>query len=504
MSDIERSPHELSGGFQVRLHLAKLLLSEPQLLLLDEPTNYLDIVAMRWLESFLKAWPHELMLITHDQSFMDRVVTHILGIHRRKVRKVEGTTAKYYEQLALEEDVHERSRSNQEKKIQETEAFIRRFRAKASKASAVQSRVRALEKMEVLSELEEIEELDFRFSHHPLPGRRLLEVHEISFCYPTQEKLLIENVRFDVRPRDRIGVIGRNGAGKSTLLKLLAGVISPLDGEILSSPHLRLGYFGQTNIERLNPEMTVEEVLLEETPDFNRTRARSVAGLMMFEGDSALKKVKVLSGGEKSRVLLGKILLSPANLLLLDEPGNHLDMYSHNALLEAVNIFPGAVVVVTHSEMFLQQMAERLIVFDEGRARVFEGGYEEFLERGGWHDQLFSVKAQSSSSSGVSKKELRKLRAEIMERRNSVLAPLKKESSRLEREISRLEQVVEEDTKRLIEITQEGMGDEAAKLARSVAVAKRESDRCYDALAQVLESLEAKEKEFESELARVL
>ena len=494
--DLQSKPSSLSGGFQVRLNLAKLLASEPNLLLLDEPTNYLDIVSLRWLINFLKSWAGELVLITHDHEFMDLISTHTLGIHRRKVRKLAGGTEKYYDQLEMEEQIQEQQRINQEKKIRDTEKFIRSFRAKASKAKAVQSRVKALEKMEKVDKLEQIKELDFSFTHEPHPGKRLLRIEHLGFHYPKQSEFLFDDLSVSIGAQDRIGVIGRNGRGKSTLLQMIAGEQKPLNGSIERSPNLQLAYFGQTNVERLDPQKTIEEELMDTKAAWNRSHARSVAGLMMFEGDDALKRVSVLSGGEKSRVLLGKILLSPANLLLLDEPDNHLDMYSTDALMEAVEEFPGAVIMVTHSEMMLRALTSRLLVFDRGKAELFEGGYDDFLARIGWEDEDSENNNERQGSTQASKKELRRRRAEIIKQRSQEIGPLEKEVTRLEKAIQETEKEIEEDTQQLIEVTKDGFGEDGAKLSRKLHLAREQLEGLYSQLETALEKLEVVSKKY--------
>lgn len=384
--DFSRPPSDFSGGYQIRLNLAKLLLSEPRLLLLDEPTNYLDIVSIRWLTQFLKDWHGELLLITHDRSFMDMVCTHTMGIHRGKIRKVEGGTQKFYETLAEEEEIYEKTRMGEEKKRKEIESFVNRFRAKASKAKSVQSRVKLLEKMEVKEELSNIENLEFSFSSLPFPGKWLLTVEDLSFGY-NKDELLFNKVNFSVKKEDRIGVIGANGKGKTTLLNVLANELKANSGQISFNDNTKLAYFGQTNINRLNHDKTVEDEVYSIDPTKSRTIIRSICGAMMFEGDAALKKISVLSGGERSRVMLGKILVTPANLLFLDEPTNHLDMHSIDSLCDAIESFDGAVLLVTHSEELLIRLCNRLIIFDSGKAEVFESGYEDFLSERGWSDE---------------------------------------------------------------------------------------------------------------------
>jgi ATP-binding cassette, subfamily F, member 3 len=389
----QKSPAEFSGGFQVRLNLAKVLLAEPHLLLLDEPTNYLDIVSIRWFTRFLQRWPNEMMLITHDRDFMNSVTTHTMAIHRRKIKKIEGDTIKLFEQIAVEEEVYEKTRQKEEKKREETIEFINRFRALAARASLVQSRVKALEKMGRKEELVKVMDLAFRFNALEFPARQLMRVKEISFGY-TPERQLIKHFSLEIGRRDRICVVGKNGKGKSTLLRLLAGELPPQHGEITSHADCRIGYFGQTNIARLNPSLTIEQELAKLRPDMKYSDIRRTCGAMLFGGDLALKPISILSGGEKSRVSLGKILLSPTNLLLLDEPTNHLDVESCDSLIAAIDDFPGAVIIVTHSEMFLHHLAKRLIVFGEKGVSLFDGTYQDFLDKVGWETEAKKPKKE--------------------------------------------------------------------------------------------------------------
>ncbi|MCP4131852.1 MAG: ABC-F family ATP-binding cassette domain-containing protein, partial [bacterium] len=316
--DMGRDPAEFSGGYQVRLNLGKVLVSEPNLLLLDEPTNYLDVVSIRWLSKFLQQWERELLLVTHDRSFMDSVITHTVGIHRQKTRKIEGNTSKLYQQILKEEEIHEKTRVNDEKKRKEAELFISRFRAKARLAGMVQSRIKALEKQDRLDKLETIKTLDFAFNSKPFNAKTMLNISDLSFSYDPALPRLIDKLNMAIGSHDRICVIGKNGKGKTTLLKLLANELTPVEGEIAAHPNTDPGYFAQTNIQHLNARLTIEDELVSSGCD--RQRARDIAGAVMFQGDDALKKISVLSGGEKSRVLLGKLLATPSNLLLLDEP----------------------------------------------------------------------------------------------------------------------------------------------------------------------------------------
>jgi len=402
-TDLEKAPREFSGGFQIRINLAKLLLSDPNLLLLDEPTNYLDITSVRWIARFLTNFKGELILISHDRDFMDSVTTHTAVIHRQKVRKFEGGTAKAYAQIVMEDEIHEKTRANEDRKRAHAEAFINRFRAQASKAKMVQSRIKMLERLPKLDDLAAIESLDFEFRHAPFAAKTLLEACNLSFGYAT-EHLLFRHLNLTVNARDRIGVIGNNGKGKSTLLNLLSGGLKPVTGELKAHPDMKLGYFGQTNIHRLNPKLTIEQEIEHTNPALTRTQVRNICGTMMFGGDLALKKVSVLSGGEKSRTLLGKILAHPSNLLLLDEPNNHLDMESIDALIESLQNFPGALLIVTHNERILRALATKLIVFHRGRVELFDTDYDEFLEKIGWEDEGHGIGKSNGKGTGAQQK----------------------------------------------------------------------------------------------------
>ncbi|MDA8086525.1 MAG: ATP-binding cassette domain-containing protein [Nitrospiraceae bacterium] len=499
--DFSRHPHELSGGFQVRLNLAKLLLAGPNLLLLDEPTNYLDIVSSRWLGQFLKNWKGELMLITHDRDFMDAVTTHTIGIHRAKTRKIAGGTHRLYEQILAGEEVYERTRANDEKKRRELEEFINRFRAQATRARAVQSRIKGLQKKGRLDRLSAEKTLDFEFNYAPHESKWLMRAEDISFGYEPAAPLF-ENLNLSVGRRDRIAVIGRNGQGKTTLLKLLAGEIKPDCGSVSLGSRTAMAHFGQTNVSRLDPSRTVEEEILDSMAEHRRVAARNICGAMLFEGDDALKKISVLSGGEKSRVLLGKLIAQPANLLLLDEPTNHLDMESVDALVEAIEAFEGAVIMVTHSEMILRASATRLVVFDGGRARVFEGAYEDFLRQVGWKGEQ-APKAAPGKNGGktASRKDMRRLRAEIVAMRSKTLGDLQARIRGAEEEIITLEERMENDNVALIQASMKGDGGEIKRLSKSIHDAKERIEALFAELEAATGELGKNRCEFDARLA---
>jgi len=538
-TEFRRSPTELSSGFQIRLNLAKVLVAQPDLLLLDEPTNYLDIVSARWLQAFLKAWKHELVLITHDRGFMDSVVTHVMAIHRQGIRKVAGSTQKLYEQILQDEEVYEKTRINDERKRKELEQFINRFRAQATRARAVQSRIKALEKRKSLGKLIEMRDLDFEFPGLPFSGKWLMDVKNLGFSYEAGAPL-ISGLTFSIGKRDRIGVIGKNGKGKTTLLGLLAGELSPLEGAVGRSSGLEVGYFGQTNIDRLDGANTVEEEIMHAHPDRERSAspapsgrgqgarvdcglflsgkprpvggelhssrgsARNICGAMLFDGDKALKKISVLSGGEKSRVLLGKMLLRRTNLLLLDEPTNHLDMESVDSLVEAIDAFEGAVVLATHSEMILHAVAERLIVFDGGNPWLFEGSYQDFLDRAGWRDEEATVRQPEETEDRrwqkTEKKELKRIRAEVIAERSRALSPLEQDIARIEKRIVELEERVRDENMALIRASQAGVGRTISSLSVSIHNAKKEIEELFEQLEAISGEHSVRVREFEARL----
>ena len=505
-ADLEKRPSELSGGYQVRLNLAKALVGDYQMLLLDEPSNYLDITSIRWLERFLAAWPGELLIITHDRSFMDNVATHILGIHRRKVRKIRGDTGKYYEQIAAEEEIYEKTRVNDERKMKEMDLFITRFRAKARLGGLVQSRVKSLEKMEKKDKLETLKTLEFAFAEKPAFHKYAMDVRDVSFAY-TPGRPLIRRFSISIGSQDRVFVVGRNGRGKTTLLKLLAGDLEPRSGEIASPQSVAPGYFEQTHISTLCESNTVLEEIASADPEGDPKRARFIAGGMMFEGDDALKRIRVLSGGEKSRVLLGKLIATPINLLLLDEPTNHLDLESNDALLEAIDNFDGAVVMVTHNELFLHALADRLVVFDNDEVGVYEGGYGRFLEKVGWKDEVMQGPpggAKPADESDVkpkwTPKELRRLRSEVVAERSRALRPIEAKMEGLEKEIEARDASFRELNGELLEASRAKQGSRVVELSRSMHQAKKAADALLDELETLTQEHEALAVEFDRKL----
>jgi ATP-binding cassette subfamily F protein 3 len=502
--DMDRPPEIFSGGYQVRLNLAKVLISRPDMLLLDEPTNYLDVVSIRWLSRFLNQWRSELIMITHDRSFMDSVVTHTVGLHRQRTRKIEGGTVKLYEQILKEEEVYEKTRVNDDKKRKEVERFIEKFRAQKKVASLVQSRVKMLEKQQSMEKLDRIKTLDFSFNNAAFPAKVMMQVEDISFGYEADKRIL-SGFEIEIRDHDRICIMGQNGKGKTTLLRLLAGDLKAQEGKVSKHSKLQIGFFAQTNVDTLYPGNTVADEIASADKGCLPQTARDIAGAMMFGGDDALKRISVLSGGEKSRVMLGKILVSPCNILLLDEPTNHLDLDSCDSLLAAIDAFEGAVVIVTHNEMFLRSLANRFIVFDRGRIVEYNRSYQDFLDEVGWElDETLRAKdaadGESRAAPAVDKKALRQARAKIVQDRSRAVGPLEKRVNGLEETIERLEGEVTAALEAMEAASMAGNGEEIAEQSRRHESLKLEVDGAYERLDAATEAFEDAAREFDERL----
>jgi ATP-binding cassette subfamily F protein 3 len=422
------------------------------------------------------------MIITHDREFMDNVTTHTMIIRRKQVRRIEGSSKKLLDQLSVDDEIYEKSRVNEDKKRKEVEEFINRFRAKASKASQVQSRVKALEKMGQKEELVDEVKLDFQFSQAPFAGKYILEVDNLEFGYKP-EQTLIRRLGFTLAKGERIGVVGKNGRGKSTLLKLLAGELAPREGTVKLSPNAQLGYFGQTNISRLNEAKTIEQEVQEANSNLHRTKVRAICGTMMFPGDAAEKKISVLSGGERSRVLIGKILASPSNILLLDEPTNHLDIESIEALIESLKTYEGGIVIVTHNEHILRDLATKLIVFDGNTAQVIPGDYDYFLSTVGWGDD----DASQMSSRKKEKDNKSKGAAPAGNVNATKLKSNAKEIANIEKEIGVLEKRLEVANEKMVQASQNQDRVGISSSGKEIAELENQITKAYEKFQQLLE-----------------
>ena len=382
--DWERQTDEFSGGWQMRLALAKLLLQKPNLLLLDEPTNHLDLEARNWLEEYLRDYPHSFVLISHDRYFLDVTVNKIAEIWNKRIWFYTGNYDKFLAQKTQRNEQLQAAYRNQRDRIEQLEVFINRFRYQATKAKQVQSRIKELEKIERIEVPPDEKTIHFSFTQPKQSGRIVAEFEGVAKSYPGKdgaEKRVFSNVNFMIERGDRIALVGVNGAGKSTLIKLLAGSEPLTSGEFRLGHNVDPDYFAQDQYKELNPDARILDDLGDLSPRSTQTELRGLLGCFLFSEDDVFKKLGVLSGGERGRYALLRLLLHPANFLLLDEPTNHLDLRAKDVLLGALMEYTGTVVFVSHDRYFIDNLATRVFEIGDGKVEIFPGNYEDYLWR---------------------------------------------------------------------------------------------------------------------------
>ncbi len=377
--DWTRQTDQFSGGWQMRIALAKLLLAKPNLLLLDEPTNHLDLETRNWLEDYLKSYPFGYILISHDRYFLDVTIDRTVEIWNKRLTLYQGNYTKYLSQKDERRAQLEAAYRNQRLQIEHLESFINRFRAQATKAKQVQSRIKELEKIERIEIPEDEPVIHFKFPQPPPSGRMVVEAEGLSKCYGPKQ--VFKDARFSIERGDRVALVGVNGAGKSTLIKLLTGAETPTAGSVLLGHNVVSEYFAQDQYKVLDGEQYMLDDMSRAALKVPESELRSLLGCFLFSGDDVFKKLGVLSGGERNRYALARILVSPSNFLLLDEPTNHLDMRAKDVLLNAIDAFSGTVVFVSHDRYFIDRLATRVIEVENGAITTYEGNYEDYLRR---------------------------------------------------------------------------------------------------------------------------
>ena len=393
--DWQRQTEEFSGGWQMRIALAKLLLQKPNLLLLDEPTNHLDLESRNWLEEYLSNYPFAFVLISHDRYFLDVTVNRIVEIWNKKIWTYTGNYDKFLAQKTQRQELLEAAYKNQRERIEQLEVFINRFRYQATKAKQVQSRIKELEKIERIELPEEEKTIHFSFPQPKPSGRIVTEFVGVAKSYGPKE--VFRDVNFMIEKGDRIALVGVNGAGKSTLIKLLAGTEPLTQGEYKLGHNVQFDYFAQDQYKELDQDARMIDDIGRVSPSSRETDLRSLLGCFLFSGDEVFKRIGVLSGGERNRYALLRMLLHPANFLLLDEPTNHLDMRAKDVLLEALSKYTGTIVFVSHDRYFIDKLATRVFEIGSGRVDVYSGNYEDFL----WRKQGGAEKLQEQVSTLV-------------------------------------------------------------------------------------------------------
>ena len=425
-SDFDRSTTEFSGGWLMRIALAKLLLRKPSYLLLDEPTNHLDIESLQWIENFLINYEGAVIIVSHDRSFLNLVTKRTLALQKGNMHDYAGNFSFYEKKSAEELELLKKRYENQQKEIKQTQEFIDRFRYKATKAKQVQSRIKQLEKMEKIEIDEDHSEISFRFPPPQRSGQIVLKLQNVEKKYGNNT--VFNGIDYEIERGDKIAVVGPNGAGKSTLIRILAGNESITSGSREEGYNVTPGYFAQHQADELNPKNTALEEMQLAGDRETETRLRTILGCFLFIGDDVFKKVSVLSGGEKSRLALAKMLLNPGNFLIFDEPTNHLDMQSKNILQQALQQFEGTLMIVSHDRDFLDPIVNKTLEVQPGRLKTWLGNVSYYLDKKA--EEAATAENDSSSkqttSNGVSRKEQRRIEAERRNALSKKINPLKK------------------------------------------------------------------------------
>ena len=458
--DRTRDLGEFSGGWKMRAVLAALLFQQPDLLLLDEPTNHLDMPSVAWFSSFLARYPRSFFLISHDRDFLNEQIARVVSFEVEGVRQYAGNYERYLKQRAEEEEVLSNKAKNVEREREQAQRFIDRFRAQANKARTVQSRVKQLEKMETVETLEKAQVMKFRFPPTERCSNDVLVAEGLSKSFGARK--VLDDVHVRAVRGERIAIIGPNGAGKTTLLKILAGELAPDSGSVTLGHHVKVGYFAQHHADTLHADSTPYEEVLAVDPQAGMTRVRTVLGAFLFRGDDVDKKVRVLSGGERARVALARLLLRPGNFLLMDEPTNHLDLGSSESLAESLSSYDGTVLFVSHNRSFVKRLATQIWNIESGKVEVYPGTLDDYMYSLRVREEQSQRAADGASSAAAGaqdrasregEKERKRREAELRQQRSKVLKPLKDRIALLEKKIESAEAGQKQTTEQLSDPT---------------------------------------------------
>lgn len=445
VKDFNRSTKEFSGGWLMRIALAKLLLKNPTYLLLDEPTNHLDIESLQWIENFMINYEGGIVVVSHDRTFLDTITNRTLALRNGKLSDYSGNYTFYEKKWAEEKELLINAQKNQDKQLKDTEEFIDRFRYKASKARQVQSRIKQLEKVDRIEVEDDLGEVFFRFPPPQRSGQVVLKLDHVVKKYG--ENVVFNGIEYEIEKGDKIAVVGPNGAGKSTLIRILANLEPIQNGKRIEGHNVTTNYFAQHQAEDLDLSADPLEIMMSAGSGEKESRLRSILGSFLFSGDDVFKKVKVLSGGEKSRLALAKMLLSPANFLIFDEPTNHLDMSSKNILQQAIQQYEGTCVIVSHDRSFLDPIVNKVLEVQPGKLKTYLGNVSYFLDKKKEEESALNPNSNKKDSKKVkqngfaspAKKDDKRLEAEQRNELNKRVKPLKQKVHQIEKEIEKIE-----------------------------------------------------------------
>ncbi len=431
-ADLHRPLKEFSGGWRMRVMLAKLLLEKPSLLMLDEPTNHLDLPSIEWVEGYLRNYDGAVMVVSHDRQFLDNVITKTVEVTQEQLFTYEGNYSFYLKEKELRQEIQQGAFENQQSKIRQTERFIERFKAKASKARQVQSRVKALDKIDLIEEvIDDTAAVNFRFKFNQQPGRYICTLKDVSKSYGSLE--ILQNTSISLERGDKIALVGANGKGKSTLLRIVSGT-EPVEGERTMGYNVIQAFFAQHQLESLHVENEILDEMKQAGSGKTEQELRGVLGCFLFSNEDQFKKIKVLSGGEKSRVALAKTLISEANFLLLDEPTNHLDFISENILIQALQQYAGSFIVVSHNRYFVSQIANKIWYIENKQIKEYPGTYEEYEY---WRKKNESAEPPAKKAEPVAPKKEQPVKANDVSAKK--LKAFQKELKQCEEKIESLE-----------------------------------------------------------------
>jgi len=494
-ADTHRKLSEFSGGWRMRVMLAKILLQAPDILLLDEPTNHLDLPSIQWLEDYLKAFEGAVIIVSHDRWFLDKVINRTVESRKGKLIVYAGNYSFYLEEKAQREEIQRGEFKNQQSKIKQEERLIERFRAKASKAKMAQSRIKALDKLERVDDVDDDNpSVNFSFRFSKQSGRHVVTVEHINKKYPTID--ILDNAEALIEKGDKIALIGANGKGKSTLLRIIAGADKDYTGTSLTGHNVTQTFFAQHQLESLHLESQILQELQSFAPKHNETELRSILGSFLFTGDDVFKKIKVLSGGEKSRVALAKALTADANFLILDEPTNHLDIASVNILIQALQQFEGTLIVVSHDRYFLDNVANKIWFIEDQKIKVYPGTYAEYDE---WLAKR-KIEQRLNPTPKVEKKEEKKEQAPAKQsqpqndNKFQQLKKLNQDLSKMEDQIAELETEVKDLEAKLADdklYTDATKANEVSARYQAKKLELKEVQARWEALAEQILEIEA-------------